>query len=111
MPNRPDYLACWLGISSVGITVALINTRLVGQSLAHCIDIAHADHVILAADCVEPFETARPHLERVPQIWRLGAGAGADLDAALAVADSRPLSAAERGNVTIKERALLIYTS
>ena len=42
MPNRPDYLACWLGISSVGGTVALINTRLVGQSLAHCIDVAHA---------------------------------------------------------------------
>ena len=40
MPNRPDYLACWLGISRVGGTVALINTRLVGRSLAHCIDVA-----------------------------------------------------------------------
>jgi len=49
MSNRPDYLACWLGISSVGGTVALINTRLVGQSLAHCINIARADHIILAA--------------------------------------------------------------
>ena len=111
MPNRPDYLAGWLGISSVGATVALINTRLVGQSLAHCIDVAHADHVILAADCAEAFETARPHLDRVPQIWSLGAGVGADLDTALAAADSRPLPAAERGNVTISERALLIYTS
>ena len=27
MPNRPDYLACWLGISRVGGMVALINTR------------------------------------------------------------------------------------
>jgi fatty-acyl-CoA synthase len=67
MPNRPDYLACWIGISRVGGTVALINTRLVGRSLAHCIDIARADHVVLAADCVDAFETARPHLERVPQ--------------------------------------------
>src|ERR1700736_1184243 len=33
MPNRPDYLACWLGISSVGGTVALINTR-PGRSVA-----------------------------------------------------------------------------
>jgi fatty-acyl-CoA synthase len=111
MSNRPDYLACWLGISSVGATVALINTRLVGQSLAHCIDIAHADHVILAADCVGAFDTARPHLERVSQIWSLDAGAGADLDAALAAADPCPLSAVERGDVTIDERALLIYTS
>jgi fatty-acyl-CoA synthase len=112
MPNRPDYLACWLGISRVGGTVALINTRLVGRSLAHCIDIARADHIVIAADCVDVFETARPHLDRVPQTWSLGAGgAGADLDAALAAADPRPLSAAERGDVTIDGRALVIYTS
>ena len=112
MPNRPDYVACWLGISSVGGAVALINTRLVGQSLAHCIDVARADHIVLAADCVDAFETARPHLDRVPKIWRLGPGsAGADLDAALAATDPRPLSSAERGDVTIDGRALLIYTS
>jgi fatty-acyl-CoA synthase len=112
MPNRPDYLACWLGISRVGGTVALINTRLVGRSLAHCIDIARADHIVIADDCVDVFETARPHLDRVPQTWSLDAGGvGADLDAALAAADPRPLSAAERGDGTIDGRALLIYTS
>jgi fatty-acyl-CoA synthase len=112
MPNRPDYLACWLGISSVGGTVALINTRLVGQSLAFCINLARADHIILAADCVDRFEAARPHLDRIPKIWRLGpGGAGADLGAALADADPRPLSSVERGDVTIDCRALLIYTS
>jgi fatty-acyl-CoA synthase len=112
MPNRPDYLACWLGISRVGGTVALINTRLVGRSLAHCIDIARADHIVIAADCVDVFETARPHLDRVPQTWSLGAGgAGADLNAALAAPDPRPLSAAERGDVTLDGCALLIYTS
>jgi fatty-acyl-CoA synthase len=112
MPNRPEYLACWLGISRVGGTVALINTRLIGRSLAHCIDVARAGHVILAAECADAFETARPHLDRLPPIWSLGAGgAGTDLDAALAASDTRPLSSTERGNVTIDTRALLIYTS
>ncbi|MGY8684353.1 long-chain-acyl-CoA synthetase [Bradyrhizobium sp. UFLA05-153] len=112
MPNRPDYLACWLGISRVGGTVALINTRLVGRSLAHCIDVAQADHVILAADCVDAFETARPYLQRVPQSWSLGTGGpGRDLDAALAAFEPGSLSSAERGDVTIDGRALLIYTS
>ena len=103
MPNRPDYLACWLGISKIGGTVALINTRLVGRSLAHCIDIARADHLVLATECTEAFESARPHLKHVPRIWWLGAGdARTDLDAALAAADPHPLSATERGEVTIE---------
>ena len=112
MPNRPDYLACWLGISRVGATVALINTRLVGRSLAHCVEVAQADHVILAADCVEAFESARPHLQRVPQSWRLGTGSlCGELDATLATFEPGPLSSAERGEVAIDARALLIYTS
>ena len=112
MPNRPDYLACWLGISKIGGTVALINTKLVGRSLAHCIDIARADYLVLATECTEAFESARPHLKHVPRIWWLGVGdARTDLDAALAAADSHPLSATERGEVTIGDIALLIYTS
>src|SRR5579864_3864199 len=42
MPSCADYLAAWLGISRVGGVVALINTRLVGPSLAHCINVAGA---------------------------------------------------------------------
>jgi fatty-acyl-CoA synthase len=112
MSNRPDYLACWLGISSIGVTVALINPTLRGRSLAHCIDIARSEGVILAAECIAAFETARPHLERMPQRWVLGSrGADTDLDAVLEAADTCPLSVAERGDVTVDRRALLIYTS
>ena len=40
MPNRPEYLAIWLGLSSVGVVVALLNTQLRGPSLGHCVSIA-----------------------------------------------------------------------
>ena len=50
MPNRPEYLAIWLGITRVGGVVALLNTNLVGASLAHCIDIVEPKHVIVAAE-------------------------------------------------------------
>ena len=106
MPTRPDYVAAWLGISKVGGVVALINTKLVGQSLAHCINVAGADHVILASDLADVFETARPLLERAPKVW-----SDADIDTALVKLDGAPLSPAERRNVTINDRALLIYTS
>src|SRR5271154_7073134 len=50
MPNRPEYLAIWLGITRVGGVVALLNTNLAAQSLAHCIQAASAKHLIVAAE-------------------------------------------------------------
>jgi fatty-acyl-CoA synthase len=116
MPNRPDYLAAWLGISKVGGVVALINTKLVGPSLAHCINVADAGHVILAGDLADVFETAAPHLHRAPKVWLHGGNAGetadaTSIDAALEGLSGCRLSAAERRGVTINDRALLIYTS
>src|ERR1700692_4772396 len=69
MQSRPDYVAAWLGISKVGGIVALINTKLVGLSLSHCINVADADHVILADELGGIFETALPYLHRASQIW------------------------------------------
>ena len=106
MPTRPDYVAAWLGISRVGGVVALINTRLVGQSLAHCINVAQAEHIVLADELAETFEAARVHLARTPTIWREDA-----LDAVLARLDGGVLSPAERRDTGINDRALLIYTS
>ena len=106
MPTRADYLAAWLGISRVGGVVALINTKLVGQSLAHCINVANAEHIILAGELADIFETSRPQLARAAKVWT-----EAELDLALAQFDSSPLTPAERRDVTIGDRALLIYTS
>ncbi|SIO42442.1 fatty-acyl-CoA synthase [Bradyrhizobium erythrophlei] len=112
MPGGPDYIAAWLGITKVGGVAALINTRLVGQSLAHGLNVANADQIILAKNLAGVFETAVPHLKRAPKIWRHGDVAGeASIHAALAKMDGAPLSSAERRGITINDRALLIYTS
>ena len=39
MPNRPEFLAIWLGVTRVGGVVALLNTHLTGTALAHCINV------------------------------------------------------------------------
>ncbi|MEA2910627.1 MAG: fatty-acyl-CoA synthase [Bradyrhizobium sp.] len=112
MPSQPDYVAAWLGISKVGGIVALINTKLVGLSLSHCINVADADHVILADELGGIFETALPYLNRAPRIWIHGGhGDEARIDAALGQMDGGALSPAERRGVRIDDRALLIYTS
>ena len=112
MPTRPDYIAAWLGITKVGGVVALINTKLVGPSLSHCINVAEADHVVLADELGGMFEAALPYLNRAPKIWIHGSDSNeASIDAALDRLDGSPLSPAERRTVTINDRALLIYTS
>jgi fatty-acyl-CoA synthase len=112
MTSRPEYIAAWLGITKVGGIVALINTKLVGTSLSHCINVVRAGHVIVAADLADVFKTAVPNLDPVPRTWFHGGdGDEARIDIALQGLDGGPLAPAARRNVTINDGALLIYTS
>ena len=112
MPNGIDYVAAWLGISRVGGVVALINTKLVGQSLAHCLDVAVPSHVIVAHELTGMLNSAAPHVKTGAKVWTHGdSRSERAIDVALAVLDDSPLSPEEHGEVTIDDRALLIYTS
>jgi fatty-acyl-CoA synthase len=113
MANRPEYMAVWLGITSVGVVVSLLNTNLVGLSLAQCIRVVSPKHIIAAAECIDALTTALPHLEAAPSIWAHGPKDPAlpriDLDVARYSGES--LSKEERRPPTIDDRALYIYTS
>jgi len=109
MPNRPDYLAIWLGITSVGGVVSLLNTQLRGQSLAHCIDIVAPRHVIVAGELTDEFRSAA--LSRQPKIWSHGGDDFARIDREIESLSGEPLGPSECRDVTIADRALTIYTS
>jgi fatty-acyl-CoA synthase len=113
MPNRPEYVAVWLGLSRAGVIVSLLNTNLAGASLAHCINIVKAKHIIVAAELYEAFTGARPQIENNPKVWSHGAGAGGlpRIDTELERLSGAPLSAAEVPAVSIEDSALYIYTS
>src|SRR5207247_7768852 len=57
MPNRPEYMAIWLGVTRVGAVVSLLNTHLVGPSLAPCTKIVAARPIIVAAALADPLAT------------------------------------------------------
>jgi fatty-acyl-CoA synthase len=113
MPNRPEYLATWLGITSAGGAVALLNTNLAGAALAHCIDLVEPRHVIVADTLAPALASAAPHLASKPQVWTHGASAGTAprIDSAIEALSDAPLSVAEQTTLTIEDRALFIYTS
>lgn len=112
MPNRPEYLAVWLGIARAGGVTALVNTNLSGPSLAHCVNIVRPRHVIVAAELADTFATARPHLTGDPALWSHGEGGpGARIDLALDALSDDDLPASERPALSNEDRCLWIYTS
>ena len=116
MPNRPEYMAIWLGISRVGGVVALLNTNLAGPSLAHCINIAAPRHLIVAVELIDRVTAVRQDLAGAPNVWVHGAGRHQfpriDDDIERYTGDTLGiLHRDERRSVTIDDRALYIYTS
>src|ERR1700722_15571557 len=112
MPNRPEYMAIWLGLSRLGITTALINTQLRGASLAHCLNVAEPRHIIVDASLSTGLAEVAQTLCGSPRIWLHGA-AMTDwrIDLAIADYDVDTLAALGAPSVTLSDRALLIYTS
>ncbi|HTR35289.1 MAG TPA: long-chain-acyl-CoA synthetase [Bryobacteraceae bacterium] len=113
MPNRPEFMALWLGITQVGGVVALLNTNLTGASLAHAVQIVAPKHLIVASELVHALESALPQISAAPAIWVHGAGQDSwpRLDQDIERYGGEPLSETESRPVTIDDRALYIYTS
>ncbi|HZR61294.1 MAG TPA: long-chain-acyl-CoA synthetase [Xanthobacteraceae bacterium] len=114
MPNRPEYMAIWLGISSVGGVVALLNTNLRGPALAHCIDIVAPKHLIVATEFLDAVHAASEHMTSGPTIWahgRSGDDARPRIDHEIERFAPEPLTDAERRGTSSTDRALAIYTS
>ncbi len=113
MPNRPEYMAIWTGIGRAGGVVALLNTHLVGASLAHCIDAVSPGHIIVARELLDAFHSAAPHLSTDAVLWSHGDGGPGVPNIAVAIEElsGDPLAAWERPEVTVDDRALYVYTS
>ncbi|WP_034492613.1 long-chain-acyl-CoA synthetase [Afifella pfennigii] len=113
MPNRPDYMAAWLGIARAGGVTACLNTNLRGAVLANCVNIVEPKHVIVDAALADAFHTAERHLNPGPQNWAFD-GAVENwqrLDTALATMDGGNLADSEKPSLTTADRCLFIYTS
>jgi fatty-acyl-CoA synthase len=113
MPNGLEYLPVWIGITSVGGVVSLLNTNLTGLSLAHCINTVEPKHIIVAAELVDGFFSALPHLAGSAKTWLHGIGSAElpRIDLELDRHSGRKLTSVERRPVTIRDLALYIYTS
>ncbi len=113
MPNCPDYMAIWLGLSRIGAIVSLLNTHLTEDLLAHSINIVAPRYVIVAGPLAGAVRAARAHIPPSVQYWAHGPGEPQwpRVDREAAGASAQPLAAAEYRAPSLEDRALYIYTS
>lgn len=113
MPNRPEYLACWLGIIRMGGVVALLNTNLKDRSLSHCINIVSPKHIIVDDALADQFMTCEAGLNPGAMIWFHGGDQPNRLriDTDLDLLPKKNIPRRERPSLTINDKCLYIYTS
>ena len=113
MANRAEYLAIWYGLSKAGVATALINSNLVGEPLAHCLNISGAAQVIVDGPGAAPVDALKDGLQRPVTLWTLGEAHGGQRDLAKALKSCSPLrpTRTAREGMLAGETALYIYTS
>ena len=113
MANCPDYLAIWLGITRTGGIVSLLNSHLVGDSLAHAIGVVAPKYVIVGSEFAQVFADVQVRLLPQIQCWAHGAGRHGlpRIDDAVRGSSGERLSSSQCPLPSIADRALYIYTS
>jgi fatty-acyl-CoA synthase len=113
MENCPHYLAVWLGLSHIGVTVALVNTNLAGEALLHSVSTVAPRYVIVSAKLSSRLQAVRPRLAPSITCWMHGS-APSDLPRLDQEAAAMGADALEPGEFVapqLTDRALCIYTS
>jgi fatty-acyl-CoA synthase len=113
MHNCPDYLAAWLGVTRIGVVAALVNTNLLGDSLAHAIRVAGPRAVIAGGELAAAVHAVAGQLDPEIRYWETGGRTEgfASLDDALEAHAGQGVPASGRQAPSLSDRALLIYTS
>ncbi len=113
MGNRADYAAIWLGLTRVGVVVALLNVNLPASALAHCLGAAQARCVIAARELDETCRQAAALLDSPLEVigFEETADGRRSFSPETAAISGEPLRPAEQREVTLNDRALYIFTS
>ena len=118
MENRPQYLSIWAGLAKVGVTTALINTHLGGQSLAHVIESAACRAIVIGDECLAAYRAlASEPVRALPAYLSCRDGASvpddglASLDRELTGCSTQNPPASLRAGLQSGDPLFYIYTS
>jgi fatty-acyl-CoA synthase len=112
LENCPDYMAIWLGLTRVGVVVALLNTHLVGEPLLHSMRIVNPRRLIAGSALAERLPGGAAAIAESLSCWVHGEGDTRlpRVDQALERFSADSLTEFDDGP-SLADRALYIYTS
>lgn len=110
LSNGPEFLECWLGLSSLGASMVPINTAFRAGEARYVVD--HSESRLLVADAryadvTREVVAACPRLDRGLLTLGSAGGAGPDYEALLAMAADTPVDAV----LSEDDEASVLYTS
>lgn len=112
MDNHPDYVAIWIGLSHIGVVVALLNPQLAGASLVQCIEVTGVRNVIVDEANLDALTGALgPSPTIAVYIHGAEPGGFERIDSAIEGFSSLPLGAEEGERPSLSDIALLVFTS
>ena len=113
MSNCAEYVAIWLGLTRIGVEVALVNSQLSGDGLAHSINVVNPKAVIVGADLAPRLAAVRTRLPTQVVCLSLGV-VGQDmvpLDGEVSAQSDESRGLDPQRAPTLDATALYIYTS
>jgi fatty-acyl-CoA synthase len=111
MPNCAQYMPIWLGLSRIGAVVALLNTQLGGELLAHAVRVAGARCLIVGSGLSAALASAQLPASVVCWAQAPDAPQLPRLDRLIETLPAAPLSPTEAVTPALSAPALYIYTS
>lgn len=106
MEGQPEYIAVWLGLSRIGVIVALINHHLAGPSLGHCVRVS-SPRLLLCSPRFHDACTGIMSSHDDPRLIVCDSAFARELERQ----PTEPLNLAEKARPTLSDHALYIYTS
>lgn len=114
MENKPEYIMCWLGMTKLGVEVALINNNLRSRSLVHCIKVSHAKFCIFGVEVADAISEVRDQLLDLgvkQMAWGGEVSFCPSLDGALMDSSTEPVSSKLWKAANMTDNFGFIYTS
>jgi fatty-acyl-CoA synthase len=113
MANCAEYMPIWLGLTRIGVIVALINNNLAGDALAHSITIVAPRAVIAGAEVASRLTAVRARLPAglLCRVYGQSSEDLAPLSPEVALWAGEALRESECAPPAIEATALYIYTS